>query len=263
LSLLEPLTIGFGTEFISEKGRIESLIDFGFPLVANFKKTRNTWSVFGEAALKTTQFFNLIATIRHDDAENIQSTTARIAANLNFTKTNTSAWLIYGEGFKLPSLFALGHPLTGNPALKPERSENIEFRIEQTAFNKLAEFSFSVYRNKFSDLVDFDSNIFLHVNRSNVVTRGVDVELKLDKDLRLGGNISYLNADTGNSNVKLEHRPKWNGSVELSWKPTEALSVSARGVFNGRFFDSAIPTGLTQLGSYERLDANIQWAATQ
>ena len=176
LSPTETLRLGLGGELIREEGKIKSLIDFGFPIPADFDQTRDTWAVFAEASLEVNERINFIASVRHDDAGEIDSTTGRLAANVNFPNTGTSVWLIYGESFKLASLFALGDPLTGNPDLDPEESKNLEFRVEQSAYDNRLDMSLSLYRNEFDNLVDFDVDTFSHVNLSGVTTRGVDLD---------------------------------------------------------------------------------------
>jgi len=41
-----------------------------------------------------------------------------------------------GEGFKLPSFFALGHPLVGNPSLLPETSRSVDAGVSQALWNQ-------------------------------------------------------------------------------------------------------------------------------
>ena len=161
LSLSNEVILGIGAEGIHEKGEIDSLIDLGFPVPANFSQTRDTWALFGEAAVSLGKQFTLITSLRHDDMENITSTNGRIAANIDFTLTNTAATLSYAEGFKLPSLFALGHSLTGNSNLQPEQSKSYSLTVQQPIAHQRATLSFNLYYNEFKDLVDFDAMMFL------------------------------------------------------------------------------------------------------
>ncbi len=259
----EALRVGFGGELIREDGEIRNLIDFGFPIPADFDQSRDTWAVFVEASLQVHEQINIIASVRHDDAGEVDSTTGRLAADVTFPKTGTKVWLIYGESFKLPSLFALGDPLTGNPDLDPEESQNLEFRIEQSAWDDRLDLSLSLYRNEFDNLVDFDVETFSHVNRSGVTASGVDFGLGLDLNDRwnIHGNLAYLDTDTDDG-TKLERRPEWKGSLTGTWQATDTLMLTARGVFNGDFYDVSVPTGLVELDGYTHLDFNAIWSLT-
>ena len=264
LNARDRFTLGFGGELIWEDADIASLIDFGFPVATDFSTTRDTWALFAEGALALSKRIDLIASLRHDDAEEIDSTTGRIAASADFPESGTTVWLIYGESFKLPSLFALGDPLTGNPDLDPEESQNLEFRIEQATLDNRLDLAFSVYRNEFDDLVDFDAETFTHVNRSGITTQGADLGLSMEvnDDISLFGNLGYLDTDADDG-TRLERRPDWKGSLTASWQATQRLLLTARGVFNDEFYDVAVPTGLVQLDSYSYLDANAQWSFSQ
>ncbi len=264
LYLSDALTIGFGGEVIREEGEIKSLIDFGFPLPANFSRNRDTTALFGEAAFSISEDVALVASLRHDDAEEITSTNGRFAININFPNTNTSASFMYAEGFKLPSLFALGHPLTGNLDLDPEESESYSINIEQPFANEKGALSLRLYSNKFKNLVDFDSDIFSHVNRSSATAKGIDVtiQVRLNDELSLSSNIGYLDTDVSDG-TKLERRPEWKGNLTLLWVPSEAWLVSVRGNVNGEFYDVSVPTGEVSLDGYIDVDVSIQRALTE
>jgi vitamin B12 transporter len=264
VSVSEPLVLGLGGELIREDGEIRSVIDFGFPIPADFDLIRDTWALFAEASLAAHEQINVIASLRHDDTEDIESTTGRLAVNLDFSDSGTAVWLIYGESFKLPSLFAIGDPLTGNPDLVPEESQNLEFRVEQSAYDDRLTLSASVYRNEFKDLVDFDVETFSHVNRSSVTTKGVDFGLALNVSERLNihGNLAYLDTETEDG-TELERRPEWKGSLTGTWQATDSLLFTARGVYNGDFYDVSVPTGLVEMDNYTYLDATAIWSVTE
>ena len=255
--------LGFGAEYVREDGSIDSVIDVGFPLRASFEQQRDIRAVFGEAAFKVSERFGVIATVRHDAGERISSTNGRIAATANVTDTGTSASLIYAEGFKLPSLFALGHPLTGNPDLEPETSRNYELELHQSLFAGRAGVAVTLYRNHFEDLVDFDADLFRHVNRDSVTAKGMDLSLTaaINDRLRITGNVGYLDADVSGG-TRLEGRPRWKAGVTLSWQPAEDWLVGVYGKINGAFYDTAVPTGTVLLDGYTRIDASVRWDMT-
>ncbi|MBT7952653.1 MAG: TonB-dependent receptor [Gammaproteobacteria bacterium] len=264
LSLNGVLDLGFGAELIHEQGQIKSLIDFGFPIAANFTHQRNTWALFAEAAVHLNKPLSLITSVRRDDTEKLSSTNGRIALNFNIEQSASTISLIYSEGFKLPSLFALGHPLTGNPDLDPESSRSYAFEFRQPLFNDQIQTAISIYHNRFKDLVDFDANTFSHVNRDSATTKGIDASFsaKLGSSVRFRGSASYLHTKVSDGS-RLERRPKWKGAMGLSWQPAEAWLLTLQGNIKGDFYDAAIPTGEVILDGYTHIDSSIQWQMTK
>ena len=264
LALSDPLVIGFGAELAREDGEIDSLIDFGFPLPAEFSLTRDMWALFGEVAVEMGDNASLIASLRHDDAGAISSTNGRITAAVDFDRSNTTASFTYAEGFKLPSMFALGHSLTGNPDLNPERSESFSINLDQPLAGDRAALSLSVYHNEYRQLVDFDPELFRNVNRSSARAKGVDVAIRVEpgESLRLNGSIGYLNADISDG-TKLDHRPEWKGAVSLAWTPAEDWLIAVHGKINGDFYSLAIPAGVVLLDGYSRVDTSVHWALSE
>ena len=262
-NLTNSFLLGIGAEGIHEKGTIDSVIDFGFPVPASFSKSRDTWSIFAEVAVDVTEQFKLLGSVRHDDVENIDSTNARIVANMDFIRARTSTALSYAEGFKVPSLFALGHSLTGNPNLKSETSKSYSLYVRQPVAGQDASVSMTFYYNKFNNLVDFDAATFSHVNRARATAKGVDlsVQAALGSKLQFTGRVGYLDTKV-NDGTRLERRPKWKGGATMQWKPDEKWLVTIQSHVRGEFYDSAIPTGGLLLDGFARIDAVIRWKAT-
>ena len=83
--------------------------------------------------------------------------------------TVAGAW---GKAFKLPSLYALGHPLVGNPDLVPERGESYELELSQQLLDGKARWSATWFDGEFRNAIDFDSGPPpMLVNRNRVDTR--------------------------------------------------------------------------------------------
>ena len=262
--LSDPLVIGFGAELAREEGEIDSLIDFGFPLPAEFSLARDIWALFGEVAVAMGENASLVASLRHDDAEALSSTNARITASVDFDRTNTTASFTYAEGFKLPSMFALGHSLTGNPDLDPEHSESFSINLDQPFAGERAALSLSLYHNEYTELVDFDAETFSHVNRSSATAKGVDVAISVEpgERIRLNGSIGFLDANISDG-TKLDHRPDWKGGLSLTWMPAEDWLIAIHGKVNGDFYSLAVPIGVTLLDGYSRIDTSIHWKLSE
>jgi len=252
--------MALGASIADEDGGMDSTIDFGFPVPAAYTLTRHNEAVFAETTLAPTNELTLTAGIRHDQAGDLSVTTHRALGQYQIS-SNHAITTQYSEGFKLPSFFALGHPLVGNTALKPELSENYDLGLN-SSFN-VYELStrFSLYQNTYKNLVDFDPEAFTNINRSKVRAKGAEFSLnvKLSHDLYAKANIGYLTLDTFDENVELRRRPKLKGGVQIDYKPLNNLSLLSRITFNGNYFDSSVPTGSIKMAGFARVDVAVNW----
>ena len=78
---------------------------------------------------------------------------------------------------------------------------------------------------------------------------------------RITGSVGHLYAAVSDG-TRLEGRPRWKGSVMLSWEPAEDWLVTLTSKINGSFYDTAVPTGTVLLDGYTRIDAGVQWKMT-
>ena len=87
--------------------------------------------------------------------------------------TVAGAW---GKAFKLPSFYALGHPLVGNPDLVPERGESYELELSQEMLDGAGRLSATWFDSEFRNAIDFDSGPPpMLVNRNRVDTEGFEL----------------------------------------------------------------------------------------
>jgi len=197
--------------------------------------------------------------LRHDRPEDFSGETSYRTQITWKPADSLELFGAYSEGFKLPSFFALAHPLVGNPDLAPELSENAEAGL-RFANDPAFQFEVVLFRNEFTDLVDFDPERFTSVNRSSVVSKGVEwrAETPLTAWLSLQVDVSYLDIHIRESDSVLRRRPDWTGSAYLhaALDPWD-LSLSAHS--RGEFYDSAIATGLVELPAYAEVNAAAQW----
>lgn len=253
-------SIGFKVE--NESADIDALIDFGVSIPADFSESRDIVSGFGELAFPLGPL-NLVTGLRHDDAGEISATTGRISVATDVGRAR--AWLTVEEGFKLPSLFAIGHPLVGNEELKPERSINTEVRVERRFLNDSSIVTASLYQTKYKDLIDFDPELFTNVNRNEIEVRGVNLaaELTLNDRVTFRGSLSTTNIDPRDSSVKLRRRPQLQTQLGIEFKVNERLTTAMNHTYYGQFYDSSIPTSLVEMSSYNRFDFRIRWHALE
>jgi len=257
-----PLVATAGAAWLRESGRSDGTIDFGFPLPVGFDLVRTTRSAFAEASLRPGAGFGFNLAARYDDvAHGGHSWTGRAAASWRPARGGPTLFARAGEGYKLPSFYALAHPLIGNPALRPERSRNVEAGVELTGgsgdFIRLALFS-----NRFRDLIDFDPATFTTVNRDRVRVHGAELEGRWRPvaSLSVAGALSWLDLD---SPTPLRGRPRWQGALRAAWQAAKALELNAAVRFNSDYFDSSIPTGLVRADGHGEADLGVRWRLSE
>ena len=262
--LSDKSIMALGTVYAKEKGGMDSIIDFGFPMPANYTLKRTTKSVFAEARLNPLEILHFTLGIRYDKAEQNDVTTTRLISRYQLSSSSTIS-AQYSEGFKLPSFFAVAHPFVGNPELKPEQSQNYDLSIDSNFMAGNLTSRFSVYRNIFCDLVDFDPIAFTNVNRSKVTAKGAEAYLtyQANEQLSLSGQFTYNKMHIDEAGVVLRRRPKLKASIGVNYQPTEALSLNARLVTNDDYYDSSIATGIIEMPGYNHLDLSAAWTAVE
>ncbi|HZD51569.1 MAG TPA: TonB-dependent receptor, partial [Woeseiaceae bacterium] len=265
--LTENLRATVGVDYHDEDGTSESFVEVfpGFSLPSGFELDRSVTGVFGELQYRATTELALLASLRHDDPDGeTGETTTKLGAVYDLNEGRTTLRANWGEGFKLPSFFALGSALVGNPDLKPEKSESADLGVTQRIDRDLTA-TLTVYRNEFTDLIDFDFDLFTSVNRKSVTANGAElaIDWAVRSDLGLFAEVAYLDLDVKDSDVSLRQRPEWRGSAALRWHVTPDWKLDAEWLLVGETFDSSIPTDGLMLDGYNRLDATVTWRATE
>lgn len=262
LTLSERLTINLGGGLRSESGLSESVLDFGIPVNADFALKRTITSAFGHGRLLLTEGFHLGFGMRFDRLDDASDQfTSRLSASYSHTSSGTKVEISWGQGFKQPSFFALGHPLVGNSQLAPEEAQNFSLTIRKAIPGKRVELVVSGFHNRFRNLIDFDPVLFQTVNRTQVRTEGVEIGFvsRPGDGLELVANVTYQNIRVPGTQTDLRFRPVWKGNIQGSWHVTSDLSVTLSGFVNGRYFDSSIPTGPISRSGFSRFDATANW----
>lgn len=250
----KQLSFAAGIYLTNEDGGMESVIDFGVKVPANYRLYRQTRALFLEFANSSIDNLYITTGFRIDKSDDISMVTHRLTSQYTLSGSN-SLLFQFSEGFKLPSFFALAHPFVGNPTLKPEQSKNIELALNNNALDDRLTSRLSVYRNTYTELVDFDAELFTNVNRTKVTATGVEVSMsfRASEQFSLSGQVSYNNLTT-HSNTVLRRRPEWKGGLLLRYKPFDALAFTSRIAINSGFYDSSIPTGMIKLSGATLVD---------
>ncbi|MDF2177310.1 TonB-dependent receptor [Aliiglaciecola sp. CAU 1673] len=245
-----------GMEGQKSIGENNGFLDFGFPLPVDFKLEQEVYSLFTQASRE----YNALALelgLRWDSPTQFDNElSSRVQAGYRFSE-DFRLFGGFAEGYKLPSFFALAHPLIGNPALQPEKSSNKEIGFSWTLSSQSST-QLVAFHNDFEDLVDFDPELFTSVNRAKVRTQGVEWQIQGNIAAWLNAqlDISYLDVDAGET--KLRRRPHWNAGFALQ-ASFDALQISLTADSRSEFLDSAIPTGSLTLGGYTELALAGSW----
>jgi iron complex outermembrane receptor protein/vitamin B12 transporter len=264
----EQLSTAVGLSLTTERGVSAGtvMLEPGFSLPTSYELSRDTTAAFAELAYSTPGGLSLAAALRGDRTET-QSTeiTSKIALAHELADSGVRLRLAWGKGFKLPSLFSLGHPLVGNPELQAETAETWEAGIDLGRTDNRFAAGAAVFAQRFENLIDFDLDSFMSVNRDRVDTDGVELRARyaLGDALTLSGHASWLDIDVVGSDQDLRQRPERTGGAALDWAISPRASLSLGWRYVGTRLDSSVPTGDRELPSYTRLDLSLSWQVSE
>jgi vitamin B12 transporter len=197
-----------------------------------------------------------------DDYSPVTSPRARVAYGFSNDYGNiftvAAAW---GKAFKLPSMYALGHPLVGNPDLAPERSESWELELSYKTVSD-DRISLTWFDSEFRNAIDFDSGPPpMLVNRNRVDSQGFELAgvLRIHDDWNLDASVTQARSRIAETNAELRNRPEWRAGAGVTWKHGDALKLSANASYIGSSFDSSIATGDVRLPAYTLLNVAASW----
>ncbi len=152
---------------------------FGGSVRGDYSTQRRTLGGYAEVVGERGRFL-YEAGVRGDVLQDSQTQLSPRLALSCGVASNTRLRVSGARSFKLPSFFALSSPpqLGGNPELRPESvwggDVGIDHRIAAARLTLSSSFFFNRYRN----LVDFDFDRFLHVNRSRIQARGLELSAR-------------------------------------------------------------------------------------
>jgi outer membrane cobalamin receptor len=252
-----------GYERIEELGTNQTVIP-SFFTTSSFDLLRNTDSGFAE--LKSSPLNGLIlrAGVRYDDVHQVaRQTSPSVGARYRLADIGTTLKANYAEGFKPPSFFALGLSpiLGGNPNLVPETNANTEVGFEQPLLSDRALVAASWFRNRYKNLVDFDTTLNQLVNRTPISAEGVEGEARWSplRGLTLGVQVTYAHTRIDATGERVKGRPDWRGGFTIGYAPTERIWLSWQTIYVDTVLDSSVPTGDVLLPSFWRTDISASY----
>jgi vitamin B12 transporter len=167
---------------------------------------------------------------------------------------------MWGKAYKLPSFYALGNPIVGDPTLKPEEAENVEGGVSQQLWN-LGVWKLDGFATNYRDLIDFQPGAVPKlVNLSTVHVRGIETSLELKwGTLSATPRLSYTNARNQLTSAALRDVPSWLAGATLLWKPDPSWDVSFDLNHVGAMVDNSVPTGDVALPGHVRADLAVHY----
>ncbi|HET9865220.1 MAG TPA: TonB-dependent receptor [Steroidobacteraceae bacterium] len=259
------LSVAYGVDWLREEGRSDGALDFGggFMVPTTFELTRTSWAPFTEVRLDSGLGLSAQAGVRFDKPDGMDSVTSpRVRVAYEFAGSGVTLAGAWGKAFKLPSLYALGHPLVGNPELAPERGQSHEIELSQSLLDGRARWSATWFDGEFRNAIDFDPGPPPRlVNRNLVDTDGFELaaNLALGEHWRFDGSVTHARSRIGSSGEQLRNRPEWRGGLAAHWSPLSALDFSLSATHVGSSRDSSIATGDVRLEDYTRFDVSASW----
>ncbi len=250
LNLTPELSLNFGVQGRNEDGSNDTLIAGVFPSV--FDLERRTLAGNGEILYRAGRL-TLSFGGRVDRAEGFETEFSPRAGAVFSLGERSRLRTSWGEGFKLPSFYALGEPNIGNPQLQPEKSRGFDLGLEHTLAESRLHLSGTVFYNSFRNLVDFSPQLFQLVNRSRATTRGVEfgATLPLKDKWQLGGHLQFLDWELQGTSEPLRDRPRWRGSSYLDWKIHPRARLRWETLWVGARFDFQLPVPeMDSVGGY-------------
>jgi outer membrane cobalamin receptor len=231
-----------GAEAVRELGSDSGFVDFGIILPNAYTMDRSTSSAFLEIGQDWGSGFVSNVAFRLDDDRNDRRASGKIGIQKQITEQGSQIWARVANGFKLPSFFALGNPLYGNPDLLVEQVDNAELGYTHVLDGR-AELIVSAYQSQYVDLVDFDFETFTNVNRGQFDVKGIELRaaIQLSSQLEFTADSNFANISS--SAGLLRRRPEKTGGVAFDWSPSEQWTANVYARYVGERLITSIPTG--------------------
>lgn len=251
-ALTSELSIAAGVDYEEESGRSNSVIDYGFPMPSSFDLERTNKAAFIEAHYRVEDGVNIFLSSRADKPDERGSeTSSKVAVSYPLT-TTTRVGASWGDAFKLPSFYAVGDSLVGNPDLLAETSETVEVFLQQSFADNRVRINATAFQSKYKELIDFDFATFKLLNRESVEVDGLELEVIWNPiaEFEIGIHATQTDYDT-----RINGRAEWRGGLFAEWNPGNDWQGRLHLTHSGKRPSASSETGDVTLDSYQRVDA--------
>jgi iron complex outermembrane receptor protein/vitamin B12 transporter len=255
-SALNILDFMFGVDRQEEVGSLDGLLFLGTWVPTHFKIDRNTNALFVEGRSTVGPIIAQLG-LRNDFTSG-KSPIRHPAASLNYELPGGAGSIgtTWSSAAKLPSFYALGDPIVGNPLLKPESSRQEEIHYA-SPYTSAVQTQFTAFRADYRDLVDFDPGPPPRlVNRARIRSTGLefDVTTNLTDAIQASVVGTWMSIGDPNGGPPLRYRPKLQVGFAADVRLASGWRLHGGAAYTGQRHDSAIPTGDLLLGGYSATD---------
>jgi len=147
--------------------------------------------------------------------------------------------------------------------LQAEKSRGWEAGLRGRSNDDQFSAQLSYFDIEVKDIIDFDNATFRLLNRSRLISRGVELELTWQPVnwLEWRAGAIYNETTFRGATQAPPNRSKWRGSSELVWKPLDTIEIGLRVLAVSSSKASSFHTGarVHTLGGYERVDLRVGW----
>ena len=195
------------------------------------------------------QVFGLDLAVRHDDNDLFDDATTWRAQASYLLPSDTRLHAAFGAGIKNPGIFELfgfdPATFTGNPDLKPEKSEGWEAGVEQTFLDGAARIDVTYFDSTLTEEIYtvFGSTPPFFSTPANRTTESTQKGVEASGQILLGKSwrafATYTWLDAQENGVVEVRRPENSGSVNLSYRaPGDAFGAFVTVRYNGEQYDN-------------------------
>lgn len=224
----------------------------------NFSLSRNIWSLFAQGNFSLSSQASFVLSARNDLLESgVSQFSPQAGVTYEFESSTSQLYANIGQGFKLPSMYALGNAIVGNKDLLAEKSDGVEVGIRHGFLEESLQVELQGFMTRYTNGIDLEEGPPLRlVNRSQINTHGAELAFfySPNKSFSLRPQLSYLVTDIEDSDEPLRNRPTWSSSMVFEYALTSSVRFTSRFLYVGSNYDSSIPTGQQKLADYARLD---------
>lgn len=226
--------------------------------------SRRRQAVLGETLIYDlhTAGFTFEAGVRHDSVSTTgdELINSSLGVRYDWVDLGTSLQVNYGTGFKNPSLFQL-YSNFGMQSLKSERSTSYDVSLEQKIGSN-AFFTFTYFRNSYSNLIDFDIAASKYANISDARSEGGEFQITLlpTSTVILRFGLKTLHTRDEKTGLDLLRRPRLSRSALLEWRENRWRATLGYRRVGDR--DDLDPVAFTRIRmpEYDVLEASASYA---
>lgn len=261
-------SVGFGVDRRAELGDSRGAVVFSsiplpIRLDTDYRLSRDSNGVFAELGWAGDSGLWASLGLRQDRTEGDREQVARYALGAQLSD-NWQIGLYISEGFKLPSFFALGHGLVGNPDLKPERARSAELSLNGQ--HQRWRWDIALFDNAYRDLIDFDPERFTNVNRNRVSGRGAELTASWQAEaLEISAGYTYVRTKIEDADRDLANRPEQLLRIDMNWRFTGDWRWYQRISWVDEQHATSLHTGEPRsyvLDDYLLWDMHLRWRAS-